>query len=188
MPWKPEYEQNRRARMESDPEYRERVTEQRKRAARTPEQNKAYMRAYYQQNKERFKRSPEQQEIHNAQRRKRYAEDPEYRDKILAGARATPPSVRRDQRLRQKFGIGAEEFDSILARQNGQCAICSVTCTLTKGGRQAVVDHCHRTGAIRKILCCECNLGLGKFRDDPELLEKAARYLREATIERERES
>jgi hypothetical protein len=185
MPWKPEYQANREARMAADPDYRERVIEQRKRAARTPEQNQEYMREYYQQNKDKYKLTPEQREQRNEQRRRRYAEDPEYRRKVLEDIRNIDPSIRRDRRLRNQFGIGADEFDSILERQGGRCAICLAECTTAKGGRRAVVDHCHRTGRLRKILCSECNLGLGKFRDDPELLEQAARYLREANIERD---
>jgi Recombination endonuclease VII len=60
----------------------------------------------------------------------------------------------------------------------GGCAIC--------GKRPARVaslhlDHCHDTGDVRGILCLSCNQGIGQFRDDPDLLEAAARYLRGMT-------
>jgi hypothetical protein len=169
--------------MESDPDYRDRVIEQRKRAARTPERNREYMRAYYQRNKDRFKRTPEQQELHNEQRRKRYAEDADYRRRVLAEVKGVDPATKRDWRLRRQYGIGAVEFDAILERQDGHCAICPAEVG-SKGGRRLSVDHCHRTGRVRGILCSECNLGLGKFRDDPDLIEKAAQYLRQAEHER----
>ena len=82
----------------------------------------------------------------------------------------------RDLYYRRTFGISADDFDARLEAQGGGCAIC--------GERPARVaslhlDHCHATGAVRGILCLSCNQGLGKFRDDPELLDAAARYRRE---------
>jgi Recombination endonuclease VII len=81
----------------------------------------------------------------------------------------------RDGYYRRTFGILADEFDELLAKQGGGCAICGV-----KPERAASLhlDHDHVTGKVRAILCLSCNQGIGKFRDDPELLERAARYLR----------
>ncbi|HET9609909.1 MAG TPA: endonuclease VII domain-containing protein, partial [Acidimicrobiales bacterium] len=78
----------------------------------------------------------------------------------------------RDQYYRRTFGISADDVDALLEAQGGGCAIC--------GERPARVaslhlDHCHETGAVRGILCLSCNQGLGKFRDDPGLLDAAAR-------------
>lgn len=59
--------------------------------------------------------------------------------------------------------------------QKGCCALCG---TDTPGGNgDFAVDHDHETGIVRKLLCFNCNIGIGKFRDNPELLRKAAEYL-----------
>lgn len=62
-----------------------------------------------------------------------------------------------------------------LKRQNGDCCeICSQPCVIQ-------LDHNHATGSLRGFLCRTCNVGLGMFRDDPALLQRAAEYLLERT-------
>jgi hypothetical protein len=60
------------------------------------------------------------------------------------------------------------------------------SCCISQGRcRQSLpVDHDHETGAIRGILCIDCNRALGMFRDDPRLLRKAAKYLENTAINR----
>lgn len=58
--------------------------------------------------------------------------------------------------------------------QAGKCAVCETTTPGTKGW---CLDHCHRTGKVRGMLCGPCNLALGLMRDNPERLRKAAAYL-----------
>ena len=70
------------------------------------------------------------------------------------------PGVRPDQQDRRE-----------VARQTPECVICG-----DEGS--VVVDHDHRTGRVRGPLCQRCNMGLGHFRDNPDLLELAAKYLR----------
>lgn len=75
-------------------------------------------------------------------------------------------------------GITPEQFEAMLAEQENCCAICGMEGWL--GGRHPGsphVDHDHRTGQIRGLLCAACNLGLGRFNDDPERLRAAAEYL-----------
>lgn len=60
--------------------------------------------------------------------------------------------------------------------QGGGCAICGAL-VADKTHKLLALDHDHKTGKTRGLLCTNCNLGLGKFQDDPELLEAAARYL-----------
>ena len=80
---------------------------------------------------------------------------------------------RRDRHLRRKFGITEEEFQKILERQGGGCAICGSKAKEIN----LQVDHCHRTGQIRGILCSRCNLGVGYFLDDGGLLAEASKYV-----------
>jgi hypothetical protein len=82
---------------------------------------------------------------------------------------------RKDLRLRH--GITEADYDRMLARQGGRCAICGDMAPA--GRRRFSVDHDHRTGRRRGLLCDRCNLGVGLFLDDPEILAAAAAYLNE---------
>lgn len=84
--------------------------------------------------------------------------------------------------LRRKYGITREQYDKILNIQGGLCAICGgFPVGHTKKGKAVRfdVDHCHRTGIVRGLLCHPCNVMLGQSKDRIDVLEKAARYLRE---------
>lgn len=90
-------------------------------------------------------------------------------------ARANPDRVRAAA-LRAKFGIDLDELAAQVAHQGGCCAICRDE---LRGGRYQHVDHDHaRPGTARGVLCSECNTALGKFDDSPDVLERAAAYLR----------
>ena len=93
----------------------------------------------------------------NARRRKR-AQDPEFRDKARA----------------RRYGLSLQEYRAILARQGHACAICA------RSDRPLCVDHCHATGKVRGFLCRACNLGLGYYNDDPSLTRAATSYLEAA--------
>lgn len=76
--------------------------------------------------------------------------------------------------------MSPEAFQEQLERQGNACAICRTTDPKRKGSKSPWhIDHCHVTGRIRGVLCALCNLGLGQFRDSPDLLEAAAVYLRD---------
>lgn len=68
-----------------------------------------------------------------------------------------------------------EQQEALFNSQHGLCAICEKP--LDKG-KNTHVDHCHKTGRIRGLLCSECNFGLGKFEDDIDRLLRAIEYLR----------
>ena len=84
----------------------------------------------------------------------------------------------RTYHLTRRYGISAEEADLMLEAQNCVCAICTAA-------PAAHVDHDHATGAVRALLCFNCNGGLGQFKDDPLLLHAAAYYVRFHTIRQE---
>ena len=75
--------------------------------------------------------------------------------------------------LRRKYGISTNEYDAMHKAQGGVCAICQ----LSSSGSRLAVDHCHSSGAVRGLLCFDCNSSLGKFRDDEALLARAIEYL-----------
>jgi hypothetical protein len=80
----------------------------------------------------------------------------------------------RDREYQKRFGITLEEYDELLDKQHGLCAICKGTC---KRGRLGV-DHDHRTGKVRGLLCRKCNILLGLMDDDPQLMKNMEEYLR----------
>lgn len=84
----------------------------------------------------------------------------------------------RRNALRRKYGLSLEKYDSILASQAGVCAICHAPPTLEncKCGL-LVVDHCHRTGKVRGLLCSNCNSGLGFFKENTQTLLHARCYV-----------
>lgn len=78
-----------------------------------------------------------------------------------------------------KHKITYEDFLERGKLQNDKCAICSTELKYDSiGNNKAVQDHDHATGKLRDILCHSCNLGLGKFMDNPNILESALNYLR----------
>lgn len=91
-----------------------------------------------------------------------------------------PAHIRRDEQLRREYGISQIEYDQLVDRQCGRCAICQETPTPTNGKRVAlVVDHCHETGRIRGLLCTNCNVAIGHMKDDVGRLRAAISYLEE---------
>jgi len=71
-------------------------------------------------------------------------------------------------------------------QQKGLCAICNNPETFvhskTKEPARLAVDHCHLTGKTRKLLCKNCNTGLGSFKDNQDLLLTAMQYLKDHNV------
>jgi hypothetical protein len=77
--------------------------------------------------------------------------------------------------LKRRYGITIEQYDTMVEKQGGLCAICGKP----PNGRwkRLAVDHCHKTGKVRGLLCHACNVLLGHAEDNWEVLCNAVRYL-----------
>lgn len=97
--------------------------------------------------------------------------------------RQNNPEKAKSFSLKRQFGIDLKEYIKMYESQNGKCYICGSHGTMFSEKSDIypvlAVDHCHKTGKIRKLLCPKCNGGIGMFRDNPTLLRKAANYLSE---------
>ncbi|MEW5810262.1 MAG: endonuclease VII domain-containing protein [Actinomycetota bacterium] len=94
--------------------------------------------------------------------------------------RATPQDRKFSNRARsKKFDITHDEYLAMREAQNNLCAICGLPETDAIRGQviNLAIDHCHRTGEIRALLCGRCNKAIGLMLDDPERLRAAADYL-----------
>ncbi len=84
--------------------------------------------------------------------------------------------------LRSKYGqdFGLRELQTMAEKQNHCCAICGKPEKEMRNGavKHLAVDHDHKTGKVRELLCTACNKGLGHFDDDIDLMIKAIAYLR----------
>ena len=108
-----------------------------------------------------------------ASARMRYEKDRERLLELGKVYRAANRRKRRDTQLKVQFGSSLDEYEAILERQGGVCAICG-----EKGNGSLHLDHRHSDGGIRGLLCFRCNGALGAFRDSENLLGAAIEYLR----------
>lgn len=102
--------------------------------------------------------------VRSKAKRKEYYDSPERKIKY------------RSLDLERRFGLTHEDYLRMLELQGGVCAICGKV-RLNKGKYHMAIDHCHKSGKVRGILCGWCNKGLGLFDDKPEFLNKAIEYL-----------
>ena len=86
------------------------------------------------------------------------------------------PDLARDRHLMRTYGISLAEYQDLLDDQSGKCGCCS---TEKPGGRWNTfqVDHDHVTGAVRELLCKDCNIVLGLVQDSPEHLMRLIQYI-----------
>jgi len=84
------------------------------------------------------------------------------------------------RKMVREYGITLRRYLEMLKNQGGRCAICKGP---PQDNKRLAVDHCHVTGAVRGLLCRSCNTAIGNMKDDPELLELAAAYVRSARDE-----
>lgn len=114
---------------------------------------------------------------HNAMQREKYNSDPEAKLKRQIRERkrkSLNPLAKKDAELKRLYGISVDTYLDIMQNQNSVCKICHEEC---KTKYSLSVDHNHKTGVIRGLLCNRCNRAIGMFKDNPALLRAAAKYL-----------
>lgn len=89
-----------------------------------------------------------------------------------AARKATNPKKFKDYKLQERYNITIAQYDQMYLAQSGCCAICH-----TGSNKSLHVDHCHKTGKVRGLLCLSCNRGIGFLKDSRELLKAADEYL-----------
>jgi len=83
-----------------------------------------------------------------------------------------------ERELKKKYGIDGDKYLEILAEQGGRCAVCqSEKPSSGEHPKRFAVDHCHRSGKVRGLLCISCNTMLGLAKDDRFTLTRAIDYL-----------
>ena len=84
------------------------------------------------------------------------------------------PRKQKGYWLKNKYGITLDEYEDLLTVQNNKCAICG---TPEPTGYNWHVDHCHKTGSVRGILCSKCNQALGLVNENIEILKSMEKYI-----------
>lgn len=89
----------------------------------------------------------------------------------------------KNEALIRTFGISLKDYKEMQLAQGNVCLLCKKPETLvdnrTNNTKQLSVDHCHDTGTVRGLLCNNCNVGLGHFKDNIKTLELAISYLKQ---------
>ena len=84
------------------------------------------------------------------------------------------PDSKKNTDLQRFYGISLTDYNRMFEEQGGRCKICDQE----QPGKRLAVDHCHRTGKVRSLLCDPCNKAIGLFQDDPSRIESALNYVR----------
>jgi len=132
--------------------------------------NKEAKRRYYMEHKEEVIKSSSEWAKNNPEKRKQISRDSARR------INKNNPLLNRERKLKFKYGITLEQEKEMLFSQGNKCAICDREFSNTRSRRPGI-DHDHKTGKVREILCHNCNLMLGHAEDSPELLKLGAQYL-----------
>jgi hypothetical protein len=154
-----------------------------------PAKRAAYMRAYRAKNHDRLRERDRATEKvwRTKNREQRLSYEKVYRSKNrdrlrakwkrwAAADRVTHPEKHREQHLVRLYGITQAQYDAMATAQNYECASCHAPAAGEKHGVLGV-DHCHKTGKVRGLLCSKCNMIIGQANDDVELIKRWAAYL-----------
>ena len=84
------------------------------------------------------------------------------------------PDKGKEGNLKAVWGISLDQFNELKNNQGGKCAICM---EIPKSDKHFHVDHNHITGEIRGLLCSNCNVGFGNFKENEQILRNAINYI-----------
>lgn len=114
-------------------------------------------------------------------RRNRWAKDPEaaraYQRQWQQANREKAKLYKRRSILKSQYGLTIEDYEQMVEDQDGQCAICKCI-----PDTPLFVDHDHGSGAIRGLLCSNCNFAIGLLADDPDRIIAAAEYVQHYSL------
>lgn len=136
--------------------------------ARNKEKRQEYSREYNLKNKERRKEWFNDWKQKNPERLKELKKKSAEKNRL----------IERERKLKKFYNMSLEEFNLLSERQNHKCTICKKDAALEKN-KNLVVDHCHRTGKVRSLLCDRCNRTMGSLEENIEILESMIKYIRE---------
>lgn len=103
------------------------------------------------------------------------AKNPEKIKEMSKKYREATVDLRKHKRLQKCYGLSVDQYNELLASQNGVCAICHNANT---DGRPLYVDHNHSTNQVRGLLCVKCNFALGYAKEDITILQTLIDYLK----------
>lgn len=152
----------------------------------TTEKKRAYMKEWREKNIDRLR--IQEKAYFKKWRASHLEEDRAYkrryhwdnRHKILSYQRSkklSRPEIYENYRLKHKYGITKSDYENLLKKQNGKCAICG-----ERSEKKLHVDHNHETGRVRGLLCHNCNITIGRMKENPDALRSAAEYLEMNTV------
>lgn len=123
-----------------------------------------------------FKDKKEQKEYNRAYHRKWYKKNKKKADEVSRRYQRTPKGKlsERKRRLKRLYSITLEEYDRMLELQNGVCAICGNPPEYRRLG----IDHDHKTGKVRGLLCGYCNGMIGRIEKNPQFVSNVIEYLK----------
>lgn len=92
-------------------------------------------------------------------------------------AKLSPDEYKRKNReawRRWRYKISTQQYEEMFRKQNGSCAICGYQYT---DGRILQIDHDHKTGEVRGLLCKKCNTYIGMIKENIEIIDRMKNYL-----------
>lgn len=132
---------------------------------------------FYKNNSKKNNINSECKECSKEFRKEYYQNNKEKINKNVTAWIKNNPKRHKHNELMRKYNITYEGYIVLEKQQKAMCIICGKT--KEENGQDLAVDHCHKTGIVRGLLCKSCNRGLGMFQDNPKLVLTAYRYLKD---------